>query len=73
MARPKKDQTLQAVSIRLPEALLAEVDECARTLQEETPLFEINRTDALRYLIQLGLAQFERRAGHGRKPPVARS
>lgn len=55
MPRPRKDQTLQPVSLRLPEALIGQVDACAKRLQDELPLLEVNRTDALRYLIQLGL------------------
>lgn len=63
MARPRKDVTMQPVSLRLPAALIAEVDACAERLQAETPLLEVNRTDALRYLIQLGLIEF----GRGKK------
>ena len=58
MARPRKDVTMQPVSLRLPAALIAEVDACAERLQAETPLLEVNRTDALRYLIQLGLIEY---------------
>lgn len=56
MARPRKEQTMQAVSLRLPETIIAKVDECAARLQEQMPLLEVTRTDALRHLIQLGLA-----------------
>ena len=52
---------MQPLSLRLPENLIQSVDECARKLQADTPLLEVNRTDALRYLIQLGLAEFEKR------------
>ena len=52
---------MQAVSLRLPEALIGQVDACADHLQSDTPLLEVTRTDALRYLIQLGLAEFERK------------
>jgi hypothetical protein len=61
MARPKKDNIMQPLSLRLPEGLIQSIDQCARKLQAETPLLEVNRTDALRYLIQLGLAEFEKR------------
>ena len=54
MARPRKDQIMQPLSLRLPEELIEEIDACARKLQEEMPLLEVNRTDALRYLIKLG-------------------
>jgi predicted transcriptional regulator len=60
MARPRKDKIMQAVSLRLPDALIDRVDACADRLQSETPLLEVTRTDALRYLIQIGLAEFEK-------------
>ena len=52
------------MSLRLPEALVAQVDACAEGLQQEMPLLEVTRTDALRYLIQVGLAEVEKQ---GRK------
>lgn len=71
MVRPKKENIMQAVSLRLPDALIAQVDACARRLQAETPLLEVTRTDALRYLIQVGLAEFDRpkQRPTGRKRP----
>jgi hypothetical protein len=60
MARPRKETIMQAVSLRLPAGLLARVDACADQLQKETPLLEVTRTDALRYLIQTGLAEFDK-------------
>ena len=51
---------MQAVSLRLPESLITQVDACADRLQTETPLLEVTRTDALRYLLQVGLAEFDR-------------
>jgi hypothetical protein len=60
MARPRKDKTMQAVSLRLPDALVEQVDACAAMLQQQVPLLEVTRTDALRYLIQVGLAEFGR-------------
>jgi metal-responsive CopG/Arc/MetJ family transcriptional regulator len=51
---------MQVVSLRLPDQLVRRVDEAAMRLQSETPLLEINRTDTLRYLIQLGLNTLEK-------------
>jgi hypothetical protein len=51
---------MQAISLRLPDGLIDRVDSCAEQLQEETPLLEVTRTDALRYLIQIGLAEFDK-------------
>jgi predicted transcriptional regulator len=67
MARPRKEQVMQAVSLRLPDALLARVDVCAERLQREMPLLEVTRTDALRYLIQVGLEEAEKVCGARRK------
>ena len=63
MARPRKEQTMQAVSLRLPEGIIDGVDQCAAQLQEQMPLLEVTRTDALRHLIQLGLADFAKSQG----------
>ena len=69
MARPRKETTMQAVSLRLPEALLDRIDACANRLREDTPLLEVTRTDALRYLIQVGLAEFDRQRAPRRRRP----
>ena len=61
MARPRKNETLVTVSVRLPQALLAQVDDCAKALENEAPLLQVTRTDAIRYLIQIGLGQFSKR------------
>ena len=58
---------MQAVSLRLPEALVEKVDACAAQLQSETPLLEVTRTDALRYLIQVGLAEYGKQKGRAKK------
>jgi len=58
MARPKKSETLTTVSVRLTPRLVAEVDGCAEALQQEAPLLQVTRTDAIRYLIQTGLEDF---------------
>jgi len=62
MARPRKDETLVTVSVRLPQTLLGQVDDCATALEQETPLLQVTRTDAIRYLIQIGLEQFSKRS-----------
>ena len=58
---------MQAVSLRLPEPLVEQVDACAAQLQSETPLLEVTRTDALRYLIQVGLAEYEKQKGRPKR------
>ena len=63
MARPKKSKTLTAVSMRFPKAMLDQIDEAAEILQEDTPLLEITRTEAVRYLVALGWNEFEKKYG----------
>ena len=60
MPRPKKPETLATISVRLQPALLDAVDQCAEKLRKEVPLLQVTRTDAVRYLIQLGVEEFER-------------
>ena len=60
VGRPRKEQTMQVVSLRLPDALVRRVDQLAARLQEDTPLLEVTRTDALRYLILVGLQASEK-------------
>jgi metal-responsive CopG/Arc/MetJ family transcriptional regulator len=68
MARPRKNETLVTVSVRLPQALLGQVDDCAKALEDEAPLLQVTRTDAIRYLIQIGLEQFaKRKKGRARR------
>ena len=58
MARPKKSETLSTISVRLPPKMIEGVDECAKKLQEETPLLEVTRTETIRYLIHTGMDDF---------------
>ena len=46
---------MTTVSIRLPVTMLEDVDSCTARLQEDTPLLVVTRTDALRFLLQVGL------------------
>ena len=61
MARPRKDDTLQTVSVRLPAELLSRIDDCTLQLQRELPLLQVTRTDAVRYLLQSGLERFAKK------------
>ncbi len=51
MARPKKSETMEVLSIRVPKGMIAEIDRYTEQLREETPLLAINRTDTIRYLL----------------------
>ncbi len=52
------------VSIRLPTALIEEIDRYTLRLQEETPLLEISRADTMRYLLRAALQESQK---HGKK------
>jgi hypothetical protein len=61
MTRPKKDETMDTVSIRLPSSILDEVDACTEKLREDTPLLAVTRTETIRFLIQVGLREVARK------------
>ena len=58
MARPRKPETLTSVSIRLPDEMIEQIDACAEKLQDESPLLQVTRTDAVRYLLHTSLEDF---------------
>ena len=51
MARPKKTDTMDVLSIRVPKGMIEQIDRYTEKLREETPLLAINRTDTIRYLL----------------------
>ncbi len=61
MARPKKADPWVTVSLRLPSALIEEIDRHAERLREETPLLEIGRADTMRYLLRLALQDAQKK------------
>lgn len=65
MARPKKAETMDILSIRLPKGMIEQIDRYTERLREETPLLAINRTDTIRYLLARALKEF---AGPARRP-----
>ena len=64
MARPKKPEVMELVSVRIPTSLLLEVDGYIEDIKKEMPLLSIGRCDGIRQLIADGLAA---RNGKGRK------
>jgi hypothetical protein len=46
---------METVSVRLPRAILEQVDAYLADLQREAPMLMLNRTDAIRQLIAIGL------------------
>jgi Arc/MetJ-type ribon-helix-helix transcriptional regulator len=61
VARPKKPETMETVSIRLPAPMAREIDVYVDELREEMPLLPISRTDAVRQLLALALEARKRR------------
>ena len=57
MGRPRKKIRLQPLSVRVSPTVIAEVDACVLRLRSQVPLLEVSRTDAIRYLLQLGLEE----------------
>ena len=64
MARPKKPEVMELVSVRIPTSLLLEVDAYIEDIKKEMPLLNIGRGDGIRQLIADGLAA---RDGNKRK------
>ena len=59
--RPKKESTMDSLSLRVPGKLAGEIDDYAARLQEELPLLTISRADAIRQLIAVGIQQEQKR------------
>ena len=55
MARPKKDEIMSGVSVRLPRGLIEEIDRYTEKLKVETRLAVISRADTIRYLLQMAV------------------
>jgi hypothetical protein len=67
MARPRKKETMEVLSIRVPKGMIEEIDRYAERLREETPLLAINRTDAIRYLLARALKEFAGAASRSKR------
>jgi len=59
--RPKKESTMDSLSLRVPDKLAEQIDDYAARLQEELPLLSISRADAIRQLIAVGIQQEQKR------------
>ena len=53
--RPKKDDAMGLLTLRLPQALVGEIDAYSAALQQQLPGLNITRADAVRQLIAVGL------------------
>ncbi len=55
MGRPKQDQTMETVSVRLPKAMVKEIDGFVESLKGDMPLLNISRADGVRQLLSNAL------------------
>ncbi len=53
--RPKKDAVMDTLAVRLPDDLVAQVDDYVRRLQDQLPGMNVTRADAIRQLLAVGL------------------
>ena len=51
MARPKNNETMETVSVRLPKAMVEEIDRFVESLKGDMPLLNISRADGVRQLL----------------------
>lgn len=63
MARPKKEDPWVTVSLRLPPAMIEEIDRHAERLRDDTPLLAISRADTMRYLLKVAMQDAQKRDG----------
>lgn len=60
MGRPRQAEVMETVSARLPRETLQRVDEYLEHMRADAPLLLLNRADAVRALITLGLRAAEK-------------
>jgi metal-responsive CopG/Arc/MetJ family transcriptional regulator len=70
MARPKQDQTMETVSVRLPKAMVKEIDGFVKALKGDMPLLNISRADGVRQLLSNAI---KAQAAIGRKRAKAKN
>lgn len=55
MGRPKLPEPMETVSVRLPASVVAEIDAYLAEMRMEAPFIMLNRADAIRQLLAIGL------------------
>ena len=55
MPRPKPDDPVVTISIRLPSSLVRQIDTCMKRAQRSSPGFSITRADVIRNILTQGL------------------
>ncbi len=61
--RPRKDEVMDTLAVRLPDDVVEQIDHYVQMLQEEMPGFKVTRADAVRQLLIVGLREESRRLG----------
>lgn len=72
MPRPKlpADQRMETISARVTREMAGEIDGYLETMKAETPLLILNRADAIRQILAIGLQKIGadgRRKGEGKR------
>jgi len=72
MPRPKlpADQRMESISARVTREMAAEIDGYLEIMRAETPLLILNRADAIRQILAIGLQKIEadgKRRGAGKR------
>lgn len=70
MARPKlpPDQRMETISARVPREMAGQIDAYLETMREDTPLLLLNRADAIRQILAIGLQAIARKSSPKRSP-----
>lgn len=55
MSRPKQDDPIVTISVRLPSSLVHQIDTCMKRAKQLSPGFSITRADVIRNLLTQGL------------------
>lgn len=55
MGRPKLDETMETLSVRVSRSMVQDIDGYLEKLRTEVPLLLLHRGDAVRQLLALGL------------------
>ncbi len=59
--RPRKDDVMDTLGVRLPDNLVAELDKYVERLQVDLPGLNITRADAVRQLLAVGIKTEKKR------------
>ena len=60
MGRPKKSDTMETVSVRLPKEMVKEIDLYVESLKGDMPLLNISRADGVRQLLSIALKKLKK-------------